>query len=87
MSLQRLLNVCKRCGSRVANQGSIGDSTTGVGLTLIRVLREGRWLGEDLGDRSGRGNERSETASRTHARVLKRAMTFPSRRRASSLAR
>ncbi len=37
-----------------------------TGLTLFRVLREGLWLGEDLGEIAGRANAADETASRTH---------------------
>jgi hypothetical protein len=37
-----------------------------IGLTLIRVLRKGLWLGEYLGGLLCRANEMPETASRTH---------------------
>jgi hypothetical protein len=36
-----------------------------TGLTLIRVLRKGLWLGEYLGALLCRANEQPETASRT----------------------
>jgi hypothetical protein len=36
-----------------------------TGLTLIRVLRKGLWLGEYLGGLFCRANEMPETASRT----------------------
>ena len=41
-------------GSRGANHGSIGDSIAKIGLTLLRVLRKGLWLGEYLSLQAGR---------------------------------
>ena len=59
---------CKRLGRAGANHGSIGDSATRAGLTLIRVLREGLWFPEYLGRTVGRANGQNETASRTLSR-------------------
>jgi hypothetical protein len=37
-----------------------------TGLTLVRVLRKGLWLGECLARLPGRANAQDETAFRTH---------------------
>jgi len=49
-----------------------------AGLVLFRVLREGLWLRECLGETAGRANAAVETASRTLVRILElRARTTP----------